>query len=183
MIIPPETTRMLAQTVQEMSDRVCKDLHDFAEYLRKERLKNETADNGRKDNEMKHEMTAREFLKAKDRMCNYVRGACGLCPFYSECGSDLSEYGIAIVEKWAAKHPEPKPTMFVPDEITRVTTIEMTQIVPDHFLDAIGHRELTEDEIEKLEDGIRELFKLNYSPDDLHIKVQQFVTKCHEEEI
>ena len=131
----------------------------------------------------KHDMTAREFLKAKDRMCNYVRGACGLCPFCSECGSELSEYGIAIVEKWAAEHPEPKPTMFVPDEITRVTTIEMTQIVPKHFLDAIGHRELAKDELADFEDGFREYLMQFYRPDDLHIKVQQFVTKCHEEEI
>lgn len=131
----------------------------------------------------KHEMTAREFAKAQKRMCNYVRAACGVCPFCSECGNDLSERGIEIVEQWLAAHPEPKPTIFVPDEIVRVTTIEMTQVVPKWFIESLGNRELTKDETEKYKDGLRELFMLHFDPDDLHIKVQQFITKSHEEEV
>lgn len=182
LILPYFPRDEIARNINEMVEEVCKDLRDFAEYLRQKQCENDTTNNEKEHNTMeKHEMTAREYLRAQKRMCNYVRAACDVCPFCSECGNDISERGIEVVEQWAAAHPEPKPTIFVPDEIVRITTIEMTQVVPKEFIEAIGNQEFTQKEIEGFRSALRELFKNRYDPDDIHVKIQQFITKGHEQ--
>ena len=61
-------------------------------------------------------MEALEFMKQKDRMCNYYCGeACThddsgeTCPAESincDISTDKMEQLVAIVEKWAKEHPE-----------------------------------------------------------------------------
>ena len=135
---------------------------------------------------MKREMTAREYLRAMKRVrdeCLHSYTPCKDCRLFHVCTCDGTkaeiEHAVSTLEEWLAAHPEPKPTIFVPDEIVRVTTIEMTQIVPKEL---IGNHEIMQDKIEKFKNGLHEFFRFVYYPDDLHIKVQQLVTKGHEEE-
>ena len=60
-------------------------------------------------------MDAVEFFKAKDRMCKMYWGNCKICDLSSDnnamnigCSSFVEKYpekAVAIVEKWAKKHP------------------------------------------------------------------------------
>ena len=143
---------------------------------------------------MKHEMTAREYAKQRARLCSTL-DTCRICPLSQAAEikdvtmgcilfqRDYPDEAVRLVEDWAMEHPEPKPTIFVPDEIVRVTTIEMTQIIPKEFFEVVSNRELTQEEIEGFRSRLRELLKNRYYPDDLRIKVQQFITKGHEEDV
>lgn len=88
---------------------------------------------------------------------------------------------VNTIERMETKHPEPKRTALVADEIVRVTTIEVTEVIPQEFCELMG-REMTEQEISSFKRKARNYLREYFSCDDLHIKVQQFVTKCHEEE-
>lgn len=65
--------------------------------------------------EKPHEMSAREYLMARTRMC-YKYEACEGCPLniinekYNclcfSVESQSQEEAVAVVEKWAQKHPE-----------------------------------------------------------------------------
>lgn len=56
------------------------------------------------------ETTAREFLKARNRLCtSFESGACSECPLYGWCGDDEVIWDMKllnIVEKWAREHSE-----------------------------------------------------------------------------
>lgn len=56
------------------------------------------------------EMSAREFLKARNRLCaSYESGACSECPLYAWCGDDEVIWDmklLSIVDKWVQEHPE-----------------------------------------------------------------------------
>lgn len=104
---------------------------------------------------MKKEMTAREFF----------------------------DILVKTIERTSERHSNPqKRTVLVPDEIVRVTTIEITEVVPQGFCELIG-REMTEWEIAEYKHRVRDVIIENFGHDDMHINVQQFITKCHEEEV
>lgn len=126
---------------------------------------------------MKKEMNIREWLKARDRMCN-DQERCHDCPasYYCKGYKDIPEEVIDIVEQWAAEHPEPKRTRLEADETVNVFTIEVTRI---------GHCEYSQDEKEMAGRTLAYLIRSNIpSVDDaVCIRAQQFITKSHEEEV
>lgn len=143
----------------------------------------------------KHEMTAREFVKEEMRMCRtYFENGCYGCPLLDNqgtwCRAGLNERIVAIVEKWAAEHPEETfeqvgdniyfdlKHRIVADEVTRVFTVEITQI---------GATEHNEEYLKSIGQAIAEEFAAKAYPFNIDnvrcIRAQQFITKCHEEEI
>lgn len=137
---------------------------------------------------MKKELTIREWLKARDRMCN-DQERCHDCPasYYCKGYKDIPEEVIDIVEQWATEHPEetleqigdgiffdPKHRL-VPDEVVQVFTFEATKISPKE-----DGPEWMDYAKEYYADVIRD--RLGF--DDVRcIRVQQFITKAHEEEL
>ena len=146
---------------------------------------------------MKHEMTAREFAIQFNRMCNAEKD-CTRCPLGKAKGWRLCrdyqithpEETVSAVEKWAAKHPEetleqvgdgiyldPKHRI-VADEVTRVYTLELTQV---------GVSERETGDLMALGQDIANEFAAKaypYNVDDVRcIRAQQFITKSHEEEV
>ena len=75
--------------------------------------------------ERPHEMTAREFVKAKNRMCGiYYVNYCKGCPLsegnnnqFKPCvilEKENPEAAISIVEQWAKEHPEKRSVPVFP---------------------------------------------------------------------
>ena len=155
---------------------------------------------------MKYEMTAREYAKQRARLCK-DRKYCSGCPLFKAAQENNLENGCAglqleypdeavrLVAEWAAAHPEetleplgdniyfdPKHRI-VPEEIVQVFTVEITSILRrgTDFTKA----ELVE-RARNVENAISDIaVHAGYlRPDDVKcIRAQQFITKCHEEEI
>ena len=128
---------------------------------------------------MKHEMTAREYVRTAKRICQASYSCNTNCPLYNECGSDLTERGIKIAEKWLEHHPEhaPRKTVLVPDEIVNELTFEAT------YVDKRGVElspEAKEMRMGFYTDLVREALP---NADSVRcVRLQQFVTKAHEED-
>ncbi len=126
---------------------------------------------------MKKELTIREWLKARDRMCASVE-KCRECPAEYWCTGykDTPEGLLDAVEQWATEHPEQKRTMLVPDETVTVFTIEVT---------TIGRYEYSQDEKQTAGRTFAKLIRSSIpSVDDAAcVRTQQFITKAHEEEL
>lgn len=139
---------------------------------------------------MKNEMNIREWLKARDRMCN-DQERCHDCPasYYCKGYKDIPEEVIDIVEQWAAEHPEEtlKPVgsgiyfdpkhRIVGDEYTDVYTVQIT------YCGAHKH-ERNEDGMRKAGENIINIIRpLLANADDVRcVRAQQFITKSHEVE-
>ena len=148
---------------------------------------------------MKHEMTAREYAYQRARVCKMAHG-CVRCPLgvaalrenkiCAEFQRDYPEEAVRLIEEWAAEHPEetleplgdniyfdPKHRI-VADEVVRVFTVEITQV---------GETEYTEEYLKCLGQAIADEFAAKaypYNIDDVKcVRAQQFITKCHEEEV
>ena len=135
----------------------------------------------------KHEMTAREFIKERRRLCN-ASDCDRSCPIFQECGNyDITERCVDIVEKWAERHPE---TLLVPvgdgiyfDPKHRIVPDEMTRAMTVVFTFNNYEEELSPEELKEYGARFERELKWHMSADDIHvIDVKQFVTKCHEEE-
>ena len=84
---------------------------------------------------------------------------------------------VKTIERTSERHSNPqKRTVLVSDETVNVFTIEVTRI---------GHCEYSQDEKEMAGRTLAYLIRSNIpSVDDaVCIRAQQFVTKCHEEEV
>lgn len=134
-----------------------------------------------------------DLIRIKERMCNST-GDCQNCPLhfatcrfdYCEDIDDLDRL-IRTIKEWDAAHPaleevgkgiyyDPKHRI-VPDEITRVFTIEVTCVHKDGS-------EWGEETIKRWRKVVvpQWLNGVFPSADDVKcVKIQQFVTRCHEE--
>lgn len=135
-----------------------------------------------------------DLIRIKERMCNST-GGCQNCPLhFATCRFDYCDDFddvdrlIRTVKEWDAAHPaleevgkgiyyDPKHKI-VADEVIRVYTIELTQI---------GELEREQGHLMALGKDIANEFAAKaypYNVDDVKcVKVQQFITKCHEEDI
>lgn len=52
-----------------------------------------------------HEMSAREFAEARDRLCDSMN-ECTDCPIYKACMTNSLTKVLPMVEAWAQEHPE-----------------------------------------------------------------------------
>lgn len=139
-----------------------------------------------------------DLIKARKRMCE-SQPTCLRCPLrFTVCrlDSDLEDIDdlermIRTVKEWDAAHPaleevgkgiyyDPKHRI-VPDEITRVYTIELTVVSANYPV------ELTADDLKEFgNDAATAILRdeyFDYVVDARCIRTQQFVTKCHEEEV
>ena len=145
-------------------------------------------------------MNAIEFLKAQVRFCDSYR-ECDKCPLrdladahdLGSCHGLDARYPeelVAIVEKWAAEHPEETLEQvgdgiyfdpmhrIVADEVVRVFTLEVT---------TVGEKEYNDKMLMECGRNIADEFAESaypYRVDEARcIRAQQFITKSHEEEV
>lgn len=135
-----------------------------------------------------------DLIEARNRMCDSMEG-CSICPLlgapcdFASCRDidDLDRI-IRTVKEWDAAHPvleevgkgiyyDPK-NRIVPDEITRVYTIEVTYVIKDGH---VHDEEITKQWRKAIAPDLIDRFP---EADDVKcVKVQQLITKCHEEEV
>lgn len=139
-----------------------------------------------------------DLIKARRRMCRSME--CDDCPLHFvtccfdgnlEDIDDLDRI-IRTVKEWDAAHPVLEPLgdniyfdpkhRIVPDEITRVYTIEVTYVEKGGRV--WGEEKMKDWRKDVAPQWLKWIGKAFAGADDVKCaKVQQFVTKCHEEEI
>lgn len=121
-----------------------------------------------------------DFLGKVGRMCDSYD--CCDCPLEKRPSCNIAnpvtwDYIFDEVEQWDKAHPAPKHTLYIPDEIVNEVTFEAT------YVDKAGVLLSEEGEKErmKLLEGLVKPALPN--ADSVRcVKIQQFVTKGHEEE-
>lgn len=120
-----------------------------------------------------------DFLGKVGRMCDSYD--CCDCPLEKHPSCNVMnpvtwDYIFEEVERWAQEHPKQKPTLLIPDEIVNEVTFEAT------YVDKAGVLLSEEGKAERMQ-LLEELVKPALANADSVrcVKIQQFVTKGHED--
>lgn len=145
----------------------------------------------------KHEMTAREFMRLMRRLSkkctDKFTASCAKCKYRAACIFETEDAAIKALRQFETDYPEetleplgdniyfdPKHRIVV-DEMMRVYTIELTVV------SANCPAELTADDLKEFgNDAATAILRdeyFDYVVDARCVRAQQFVTKCHEEEV
>ncbi|MBR5948626.1 MAG: hypothetical protein IKZ82_08300 [Clostridia bacterium] len=126
-------------------------------------------------------MEAKKFLSELKRLC-LTQATCATCDldkYQCPCAgcdyeSDIDSI-VAYVEEWSRQHPLPRFTRIEADEVVRVYTFEATDIV---------EAEADPKDLKATAARFAACIKERYDFDDvICTKVQQSITRFHEEEI